>query len=165
MGILDTLNKVKADGFDPKKDKVNNGGRLESGEYPIHIATVERTADKRQNEVVDIKFEVISGDFKGRFEFLRLNFNPELPDFVLETNGKLLLKIIEFTGLSPKKSDLVDEEAITELLQKAIGKQFKMTLKITPNKNNPEYPYRNYEFSSLDENPDLPEIEDDDLPF
>ena len=28
-----------------------------------------------------------------------------------------------------------------------------MDLKLTKNKKNPQYPYRNYEFSSLEENP------------
>lgn len=167
MGILDTLKKVKADGFDPTKDRINDSGRLDSGDYPVRIVQVDRTANKGNREQVSVKMEVVSGDFKGRSEVIFLSFDNDLPEFVLDKNAKLLLTLIEYTGLKPKNSDLADEEAIAETLSKAIGKQFKLSIKVVPNKKQPEYPYRNYEISALDgENifSDI-DIEEDDLPF
>ena len=72
---------------------------------------------------------------------------------MLEKNGKILLTLIDILGENPTKDQLQDTEGLVEYFQSQIGKQFKMDLKLTKNKKNPQYPYRNYEFSKLDENP------------
>lgn len=166
MSLLETLKNVKAEGYDPKKHKINNSGvLLDTGVYPVRLISAERDVNKRGQEQLVVKLEVVSGDFKERKETLFLSFDSELPEFVLERNGKTLLALVEMAQITLGKGDLDDEEAAATTLQRGIGKQFKMDLRVVPNKKNPDYPYRNYEFSPLDENPFEDDIDDDGLPF
>ena len=151
MSILNTLTSVKDSGFNAG-DAINTSTNLETGIYPVRIKQAERREFNRQ-ERANITLEVVSGDHKDRLEFLELNFNDTLPEFVLEKNGKILLTLIDILGENPTKDQLQDTEGLVEYFQSQIGKQFKMDLKLTKNKKNPQYPYRNYEFSKLDENP------------
>ena len=164
MSILNALQAVKDSGFNAG-DAINTSTNLESGIYPVRIKQAERREFNGQ-ERANITLEVVSGDHKDRLEFLELNFNDTLPEFVLEKNGKILLTLIDVLGANPTKDQLQDSEGLVEYFQSQIGKQLKMDLKLTKNKKNPQYPYRNYEFSSLDENPfDTDGGVTDELPF
>lgn len=164
MSILNTMKMVKESGF-TAGDAINTSTNLESGVYPVRIKQAERREFNKQ-ERANITLEVVSGNSKDRLEFLELNFNDTLPEFVLEKNGKILLTLIEVLGVNPTKDQLQDTEGLVEYFQSQIGKQFKMDLKLTKNKKNPQYPYRNYEFSKLDENPFADAAEDlDSFPF
>ena len=46
----------------------------------------------------------------------------------------------------------------------AVGKTMIMDLKVRPNKKNPQYPYRNYDFDEA-EQPETLEVTDDEMPF
>lgn len=164
MSILNTMKMVKESGF-TAGDAINTSTNLETGVYPVRIKQAERREFNGQ-ERANVTLEVVSGNHKDRLEFLELNFDENLPDFVLEKNGKILLTLIEILGVNPTKDQLQDTEGLVEYFQSTIGKQFKMDLKLTKNKKNPQYPYRNYEFSKLDENPFADAGEDmDDFPF
>lgn len=163
MGLLDTLKAVKQEGFDPKKDKINSGGGLlESGTYPVLLASSDLSATKSGHEQIVITLKVVSGEHAERKEMIFLSFYDELPDFVKEKNAKILLKLAEVAGVQFTNKDLGDEYSTAEALKNGIGRQFKMELKVVPNKKNPDYPYRNYDFEPLeldaedDELPDLP---------
>ena len=68
---------------------------------------------------------------------------------------------VEFTN-----KDLVDEYSASEALSKGIANQFNMDLTISPNKKNPDYPYRNYDFSPLAAESDFPfDTADMEIPF
>ena len=151
MSILNRLQAVKDSGFNPG-DAINTSTNLETGIYPVRIKQADRQEFKGQ-ERTSVVLEVVSGNHKDRLEFLELNFNDTLPEFVLEKNGKILLTLIDILGVNPTKEQLQDTEGLVEYFQSQIGKQLKMDLKLTKNKKNPQYPYRNYEFSSLEENP------------
>ena len=164
MSILNALQAVKDSGFNAG-DAINTSTGLESGIYPVRIKQADRQVFKGA-ERANIILEVVSGDHKDRLEFLELNFNDTLPEFVLEKNGKILLTLIDILGVNPTKDQLQDTEGLVEYFQSQIGKQLKMDLKLTKNKKNPQYPYRNYEFSSLEENPFETDGGDvDELPF
>lgn len=164
MSILNALQAVKDSGFNAG-DAINTSTNLESGIYPVRIKQVERREFNGQ-ERANITLEVVSGDHKDRLEFLELNFNDTLPEFVLEKNGKILLTLIDILGVNPTKEQLEDAEGLVEYFQSQIGKQLKMDLKLSKNKKNPQFPYRNYEFSSLEENPfDADGGVTDELPF
>ena len=151
MSILNAMKMVKESGFNAG-DAINTSTGLETGIYPVRIKQAERAVFK-DAERANITLEVVSGDHKDRLEFLELNFNDNLPEFVLEKNGKILITLVDILGVNPTKDQLADTEGLVEYFQGQIGKQFKMDLKLTKNKKNPQYPYRNYEFSSLDDNP------------
>lgn len=151
MSILNTLQSVKDSGFNAG-DAINTSTGLQTGIYPVRIKQAARQEFNSQ-ERTSVTLEVVSGDHKDRLEFLELNFNDSLPEFVLEKNGKILLTLIDILGANPTKEQLQDTEGLVEYFQSHIGKQLKMDLKLSPNKRNPQYPYRNYEFSKLDDNP------------
>ena len=175
MSLLDTLKAVKDEGFDPRTGKINDGGLLPAGRYPVRLLTSEQNVNLNQNrEQVVITLEVVSGESKGRQEKLFLAFDNDLPEFVVQQNAKILLSIAEFTGVSFTESDLANTETTAQALKKGIGQQLLMDLKVRPNKKNPEYPYRNYEFDELPKGREADfnelsntgkEIGDDDLPF
>ena len=165
MSILNTMKMVKESGFSAG-DAINTSTNLETGIYPVRIKQSERREYNGQ-EKANITLEVVSGNHKDRLEFLELNFNEGLPEFVLEKNGKILLTLIDILGTNPTKDQLQDAEGLVEYFQSQIGKQLKMDLKLTKNKKNPQYPYRNYEFSKLDSGSGFEDIGDDldSLPF
>jgi len=136
---------------------------LESGNYPVRLKSAERSVTKAGREQVVVTLEVVSGDSKDRTEMIFLSFDDTLPEFVLEKNGRTLLKLAEFATVTFSNSDLADEETTAEALQRGIGNQFLMKLSVAPNKKNPDFPYRNYDFDSLVS--DVIEEDLDELPF
>ncbi|MBG9983322.1 hypothetical protein HYO62_00310 [Aerococcaceae bacterium DSM 111022] len=164
MSILDAMKMVKDSGFNAG-DAINTSTGLGSGIYPVRIKQAERSEFKGY-ERANIILEVVSGEAKDRLEFLELNFSDNLPDFVIEKNGKILLTLIDILGVNPTKSQLADPEGLVEYFQSQIGKQFKMDLKLRQNKKNPQYPYRDYEFDRLEDSPfGAAEGDTDDFPF
>lgn len=166
MGLLDTLNQLKEEGFDAKKDNISQSSKLEPGTYPVRLKSAQANVSKSGQTQLAITLEVVSGKDKNRLEIIYMSFDEGLPAFVLEKNGRMLLKIAAVSDMEFKKKDLEDEYTAAEALSQAIGSQFKMNLSVSPNKKNPNYPYRNYEFGPLEEQTDNSiDIEDDSLPF
>lgn len=166
MGLLDTLNQLKEEGFDAKKDNISTGSKLEPGTYPVRLKSAQANVTTNGRTQLAITLEVVSGKDKNRLEIIYMSFDEGLPKFVLEKNGRTLLKIAAVSDMEFKKKDLEDEYTAAEALSQAIGSQFKMNLSVSPNKKNPNYPYRNYEFGPLEDQTDNSiDIEDDDLPF
>ena len=143
MAILNVLKATKESGFNPG-DAINTSTGLETGIYPVRINQASRQEFNGQ-ERANVTLEVVSGEYKGRLEFLELNFNDTLPEFVLEKNGKILLTLIDILRVNPTKDQLQDTEGLVEYFQSRIGKQLKMDLKLTKNKKNPQNPYRDWE--------------------
>lgn len=170
MSILDTLNAIKQDGFDPKKDSISNNTNLESGDYPVKLSKSQVTVTRSGRTQIQIQLEVVSGKHKGRTETLFLGFEKDLPEFVLENNGKYLMKIAALSDVQFTQGELQTEEDTAEALRRGIGKQFLMKLNVRPNKKNPDFPYRNYDFEELKDEPVDPfpnstEEFNDDFPF
>lgn len=168
MSLLETLKAVKDEGFDPRTGKINEGGLLPSGRYPVRLMTSEHDVQPSTNrEQVILTLQVTSGDSKDRQEKLFLVFDNDLPEFVVEKNAKILLAIAEFSNVQFSNADLANTETTAEALKRGIGAQFMMDLKVVPNKKNPDYPYRNYEFDALPQannNNDFT-VGQDDIPF
>ena len=163
MGLLETLKQVKNEGFDAKKDSVNQNSKLEAGDYAVRLKSAQAGQSKQGQDQIAVTLEVVSGKDTKRLEVIYISFDDGLPPFVLEKNGRILLKIAAMTGVDFTTKDLADEYSAAEALSKGIGKQFKMELTISPNKKNPQYPYRNYDFILLEDGVD--NVEDEDLPF
>ena len=172
MSILDALKKTK-ESFDPRKDTINQPMGLPAGEYAVRLKSSNHEANPHtKREEAAIVLEVISGNHKNMLEFINLNFDDDLPEFVIDKNAKILLALAEYIGVQFTESELQSEQTIAEAMKRGIGKQFKMELKLSKNKKNPDYPYRNYEFSEMkNEYTDDPfaqnesEIGESDIPF
>lgn len=150
MSLLNTLKAVKDEGFDPRTGKINTSGLLPSGRYPVRLLTSEHNVNLNNNrEQVIVTLEVTTGDSKGRQEKLFLVFDNDLPEFVVEKNAKILLALAEYGKVEFTEQDLANTETTASALKKGIGNQFLMDLNVVPNKKNPDYPYRNYEFDDL----------------
>lgn len=150
MSILNTLRAVKEEGFDPRTGKINTSGLLPAGEYPVRLLTTDSNVNPGNGrEQVVLTLEVSSGEMKGRQERLFLVFDNDLPDFVVNMNAKILLSIAEFANITLTEAELANVDTTAQALKKGIGSQFLMELTVRPNKRNPEYPHRNYEFGEL----------------
>lgn len=166
MGLLESLKQTK-ESYNPKEDSISTNSSLSTGAYPVRIQKVQAGQTSWGQDQISIVLEVVSGPSKERLEFINLSFDEKLPEFVLDKNSRILLKLADLGGIEFTTKNLKDEYSASEKLSEAVGTQFMMNLKISPNKNNPEYPYRNYEFEELggvDSNL-TNDIDDDDLPF
>lgn len=166
MGLLDTLKQVKQEGFNAETDTISTNSKLNAGKYPVRLKSSQVNVDKGGRTQIGISLEVVSGKDKNRMEFIYLSFDDGLPEFVLNKNGRTLLKLAKMVDVELFEKDLIDEEATSQALSKGIGKQFEMDLTIAQNKKNPDFPYRNYDFKPLiaEENEEFDE-EELDLPF
>lgn len=166
MGLLDVLKQVKQEGFNAETDTVSTNSKLGAGKYPVRFKSSQVSVDRGDRTQLGIALEVVSGKDKGRQEFIYLCFDEGLPEFVLNKNGRTLLKLANMLGIEFTTNDLAEEVATSEALNRGIGKQFEMDLTIAPNKKNPDFPYRNYDFNELiaESNDEVNEDELD-LPF
>ena len=193
MSLLDALNEVKKSNFDPKKGKEYNAfENIPAGTYKVSLDGVTHNA-KGDRDFLMLSFMVIEGKYEGKTEsvFPTLaqvtSTGKPMPQFVLAKSISMLQVIGEMVDTPIPDSDF-DHDSETEAyedlantLAPAKGKILMMTIKETPNKKNPDHPYRNYEFSRAEQPKELPvddnqdpfagntgsnvEISDDQLPF
>lgn len=192
MSLLDALNEVKKSDFDPKKGKEYNAfENIPAGTYKVSLDGVTHNA-KGNRDFLMLSFLVIEGKYEGKTEsvFPTLaqvtSTGKPMPQFVLARSISMLQVIGEMVDTPIPDSDFDHDsetdayEDLKDTLEPAKGKVLMMTIKETPNKKNPDHPYRNYEFSraeqpkklSVDDNQDPftdqnngIELTDDDLPF
>lgn len=113
--------------------------KMEAGTYLVCIDSVDL---KDGSQIVIVLKEAL-GDGK---ECLYLSFDEKLPKYVLEKNGRTLLRLATVLGI-----DTEDEKKMMEALGQSIGRYLQMKLTIKDNKKNPKYPHRNYEFEEVKE--------------
>lgn len=193
MSLLDAVNELKKSGFDPKKGKEYNAfENIPAGTYKVSLDGVTHNA-KGNRDFLMLSFMVVEGKYEGKTEsvFPTLaqvtSTGKPMPQFVLARSISMLQVIGEMVDTPIPDSDF-DHDSETEAyedlantLAPAKGKILMMTIKETPNKKNPDRPYRNYEFSRAEQPKELPvdnnqdpfagntgsniEISDDQLPF
>lgn len=193
MGLLEALNKVKSEKFDPKKDDISSGFQpIPDGTYTVTLSGVNHGVwEKSRTDFVRFSFDVVTGEQAGRQEHItpilaskKSNGDP-MPESVLARSIKMVQKIGAMVGFDvPDKvfmgaNESEDYEMIQNEFREAgvIGKLLKLTIKSTPNKKDPDNPWRNYKFEEAEQpttaNVEDPfkdaatgmEITDDDLPF
>lgn len=193
MGLLEALNKVKSEKYDPKKDDISSGFQpIPDGTYTVTLSGVNHGVwEKSGTDFVRFSFDVVTGEQAGRQEHItpilaskKSNGDP-MPESVLARSIKMVQKIGAMVGFDvPDKvfmgaNESEDYEMIQEEFRNAgvIGKLLKLTIKSSPNKKNPDNPWRNYKFEEAEqpttasvEDPFKDaatgmEITDDDLPF
>lgn len=193
MGLLEALNKVKSEKYDPKKDDISSGFQpIPDGTYTVTLSGVNHGVwEKSGTDFVRFSFDVVTGEQAGRQEHItpilaskKSNGDP-MPESVLARSIKMVQKIGAMVGFDvPDKvfmgaNESEDYEMIQNEFREAgvIGKLLKLTIKSTPNKKDPDNPWRNYKFEEAEQpttaSVDDPfkeaatgmEITDDDLPF
>jgi len=193
MGLLEALNKVKSEKYDPKKDDISSGfNPIPDGTYTVTLSGVNHGVwEKSGTDFVRFSFDVVTGEQAGRQEHItpilaskKSNGDP-MPESVLARSIKMVQKIGAMVGFDvPDKvfmgaNESEDYEMIQNEFREAgvIGKLLKLTIKSSPNKKDPDNPWRNYKFEEAEQpttaNVEDPfkdaatgmEITDDDLPF
>lgn len=192
MSLLDALNEVKKSDFDPKKGKEYNAfENIPAGTYKVSLDGVTHNV-KGDRDFLMLSFLVIEGKYDGKTEsvFPTLaqvtSTGKPMPQFVLARSISMLQVIGEMVDTPIPDSCFNHEnetdayEDLVQVLTPAKGKVLTMTIKETPNKKNPDHPYRNYEFGKAEQPKELKvddnqdpfkdqnngiELTDDDLPF
>ena len=193
MGLLDALNQVKKEKYDPKKDDFNSGFQpIPDGTYTVSLSGVNHGVwSKSQTDFVRFSFSVVTGEQAGRQEHVEIYLNEikkngePVSDETLRSRIKEIQKIGAMVGFDvPDKvfmgeNETENYEMIQDAFQSAnvIGKLLQLTIKTSPNKKDPDHPYRNYKFDMV-EQPKTAEVSDpfagqsdgiqltdDDLPF
>lgn len=193
MGLLEALNKVKSEKFDPKKDDINSGFQpIPDGTYTVTLSGVNHGVwPKSGTDYIRFSFDVVTGEQAGRQEHItptlasKKTNGEKMSESTLTRSIKMITKIGAMVGFDvPDKvfmgaNESEDYEMIQEEFRKAgvIGKLLKLTIKSSPNKKDPDNPWRNYKFEEAEQpttaNVEDPfkdaatgmEITDDDLPF
>lgn len=193
MGLLEALNKVKSEKFDPKKDDINSGFQpIPDGTYTVTLSGVNHGVwPKSGTDYIRFSFDVVTGEQAGRQEHItptlasKKTNGEKMSESTLARSIKMITKIGAMVGFNvPDKvfmgaNESEDYEMIQEEFRNAgvIGKLLKLTIKSSPNKKNPDNPWRNYKFEEAEQpttaNVEDPfkdaatgmEITDDDLPF
>lgn len=193
MGLLEALNKVKSEKFDPKKDDINSGFQpIPDGTYTVTLSGVNHGVwPKSGTDYIRFSFDVVTGEQAGRQEHItptlasKKTNGEKMSESTLTRSIKMITKIGAMVGFDvPDKvfmgaNESEDYEMIQEEFRNAgvIGKLLKLTIKSSPNKKNPDNPWRNYKFEEAEQpttaNVEDPfkdaatgmEITDDDLPF
>lgn len=172
MSVLDVLKSLEEEKFDAKKGKVSNGlEALPEGTYNCVFKGATHRA-KNGRGFLMITLEVVDGDYAGRTESIFPTLeqttskgNP-MPDFVLARSIKTIKVIGAMVGLDVPNQCFLDDDADVnyDSIEKAFdgfeGKMLQMTIKLSPNKKNPDQPYRNYEFGQV-EQPKVAEVQED----
>ena len=193
MSLVDALNQVKQEKYDPKKDDIGSGFQpIPDGTYTVSLNGVNHGVwQNSQTDFVRFSFEVVTGEQAGRQEHItpiladkKSNGDP-MPETVLTRSIKMVQKIGAMVGFDvPDKvfmgaNETEDYEMIQNAFQDAnvIGKLLQLTIKTSPNKKDPDHPYRNYKFDMAEQpktaevsdpfaaTKDPQEISDSDLPF
>ena len=193
MGLLEALNKVKSEKFDPKTDDINSGFQpIPDGTYTVTFSGVNHGVwPKSGTDYIRFSFDVVTGEQAGRQEHItptlasKKTNGEKMSESTLARSIKMITKIGAMVGFDvPDKvfmgaNESEDYEMIQEEFRNAgvIGKLLKLTIKSSPNKKNPDNPWRNYKFEEAEQpttaNVEDPfkdaatgmEITDDDLPF
>ena len=193
MGLLEALNKVKSEKFDPKKDDINSGFQpIPDGTDTVTLSGVNHGVwPKSGTDYIRFSFDVVTGEQAGRQEHItptlasKKTNGEKMSESTLARSIKMITKIGAMVGFDvPDKvfmgaNESEDYEMIQEEFRNAgvIGKLLKLTIKSSPNKKNPDNPWRNYKFEEAEQpttaSVDDPfkdaatgmEITDDDLPF
>lgn len=175
--------------FDATKDKVNSSQfeQLPAGTYAVNLDNVgSQIYENSGYHCLQFRFEIIDGEYASRKEFMNISLSPTtttgkpMPEFVVARNLKSILAVAQMVGLTLTDADFPNDENMTyQILTEKFRPYFKtplmMHLTITENTKNPQYPYRNYEFSKFvaptQQNSPLStpvapiEVVDEDVPF
>ncbi|HEL2347331.1 TPA: hypothetical protein TZN78_001658 [Streptococcus suis] len=177
MSLLDIAKQLKANGYNPREDKVNNGNQhLPGGEYPVVLSGVEARVADSGWESINYAFEVRDPDspFNGRTQYVGMG---TLTDWVkngktmdltsmVETTVKFFHKALELADDKMVGPDLEDNKTMEEALKrKAVGTKFILVIgEYTKRDKSIGYNYDLEVYPGAKTSEPL-EIDDDDLSF
>ena len=195
MSMTDILKKLNSGDFDPNEGKVKDETNIPDGTYNVSMSAVTHGVWKNsRTDYLRFDMTVLDGKEAGRIEFItptlaqKTSKGKPMPDFVLSRSIQTIKIIGAMVGYQvpddPFITAITNETEAYEVLKNSfmpyVGKTLQMTIKSSPNKKDPDRPYRNYDFAKLaqpkvadvdskqdpfaDQKSGI-ELTDDDLPF
>lgn len=195
MSMTDILKKLNSGDFDPNEGKVKDETNIPDGTYNVSMSAVTHGVWKNsRTDYLRFDMTVLDGKEAGRIEFItptlaqKTSKGKPMPDFVLSRSIQTIKIIGAMVGYQVPDDSFItamtNETEAYEVLKNGfmpyVGKTLQMTIKSSPNKKDPDRPYRNYDFAKLaqpkvadvdskqdpfaDQNSGI-ELTDDDLPF
>lgn len=176
MSLLDIAKQLKANGYDPRKDKVNNSNQhLPGGEYIVVLTGVEARVANSGWESINYAFEVRDPEspYNGRTQYVGMGTldtwkkdgkTMDLSNLV-ETTVKFFHKALALAGDTMTGGDLEDNKTMEDALKRqAVGRKFILVIgEFTKRDKSTGYNYDLEEYQGVQESSQ--EISDDDLPF
>lgn len=158
MSLLDIANKLDESGFDPKEGKeANDNQPIPAGTYLVNFENVTHNASNDRDFLM-LTFTVMQGDQEGHKENIfptlaqTTSTGKAMPDFVISRAISLIKVVGAMCNITVPNdvfafdSETDAYEAIVPVLQPGIGTLMQLKITETPNRKNPDRPYRNYEF-------------------
>ena len=195
MSMTDILKKLNSGDFDPNEGKVKDETNIPDGTYNVSMSAVTHGVWKNsRTDYLRFDMTVLDGKEAGRIEFItptlaqKTSKGKPMPDSVLSRSIQTIKIIGAMVGYQvpddPFITAMTNETEAYEVLKNGfmpyVGKTLQMTIKSSPNKKDPDRPYRNYDFAKLaqpkvadvdskqdpfaDQKSGI-ELTDDDLPF
>lgn len=195
MSMTDILKKLNSGDFDPNEGKVKDETNIPDGTYNVSMSAVTHGVWKNsRTDYLRFDMTVLDGKEAGKIEFItptlaqKTSKGKPMPDFVLSRSIQTIKIIGAMVGYQvpddPFITAMTNETEAYEVLKNGfmpyVGKTLQMTIKSSPNKKDPDRPYRNYDFAKLaqpkvadvdskqdpfaDQKSGI-ELTDDDLPF
>lgn len=177
MSLLDIAKQLKAEGYDPRKDRVNRTNHdLPGGEYPVVLSGVEARVSASGWESINYAFEVrdLTSPFNGRTQYVGMgtltewvkNGKTKNLTSMVETTIKFFHKALELADDKMGASDLEDNKSMEEALKrKAVGTRFVLVVdEYTKKDDSIGYRYDLKEYLGAKRS-EAGEIKEDDLPF
>lgn len=193
--MTDILKKLNSGDFDPNEGKVKDETNIPDGTYNVSMSAVTHGVwENSRTDYLRFDMTVLDGKEAGRIEFItptlaqKTSKGKPMPDFVLSRSIQTIKIIGAMVGYQvpddPFITAMTNETEAYEVLKNGfmpyVGKTLQMTIKSSPNKKDPDRPYRNYDFAKLaqpkvadvdskqdpfaDQKSGI-ELTDDDLPF
>ena len=172
MSLLDVLNEMKQDGFDPNENKGGSFEDLPDGHYMTSLTGATHNF-KNNRDFLMLTFTVESGEYKGRkqnifpkLETVTVKGTP-MPAGVLKReigNLQILGACLESPVPDACFAHATTSEAYEDLadfFQDLKGKRVLLTKKTKPNPRNPKYPYENFYFDKCETVNPAPDQVDD----
>ena len=172
MSLLDVLNEMKQDGFDPNENKGGSFEDLPDGHYMTSLTGATHNF-KNNRDFLMLTFTVESGEYKGRkqnifpkLETVTVKGTP-MPAGVLKReigNLQILGACLESPVPDACFAHATTSEAYDDLqdfFNSLKGKRVMLTKKTKPNPRNPKYPYESLYFDKCETVNPAPDQVDD----
>ena len=179
MSMTDILKKLNSGDFDPNEGKVKDETNIPDGTYNVSMSAVTHGVWKNsRTDYLRFDMTVLDGKETGRIEFItptlaqKTSKGKPMPDFVLSRSIQTIKIIGAMVGYQvpddPFITAMTNETEAYEVLKNGfmpyVGKTLQMTIKSSPNKKDPDRPYRNYDFAKLAQ-PKVADVDSKQDPF
>jgi len=118
---MDDLLKIAGnvmDNFNPETDSANDFENLPDGQYKGLLTEVKGRKNEKGTQWVGLQFEILDGDYKGRFIFVNYFFTEK----TAERSIKTIIKLIHNLGFEPLTVDAFKSvDDLAEALQGLVG--------------------------------------------